>query len=447
MGRRDLQYKFDSTLQSLLGGWRGELLVAASGGVDSMVMTALCNGCRVDGLSFTVVHVNFSLRPGDCDLDEELARSSADRYGMKFLSHKVDTLEYCRKKGISIEMGARELRYDWFNALLEERGAGFVLVAHNLRDSAETLLLNLVRGTGLEGIRGMRPASGKVLRPMLRFDRSEIEEYAALHDIPFRQDLSNNDVSFARNRIRHNILPQMEAINPTAVRTLAEDMERFNQAAEVLDRLWEEKKNIICSPLENGVFCIDIDLLKSLPQPAYWLFRALEPYGFTSSQIKNIEKALDAQGGKVFMAPGHKLLTTGSQLRLYPLETQRDGDCEVVVTVFENHAGFDPRHPAPGQLYIDADSVCGEIECRPWKAGDAFTPLGMKGSKKLSDFFVDLKFDNEQKRQAKVLYAVGPDGKEQIVGVAGIRIDNRFRVKPSTSRIAMIQVRGSQPET
>ncbi len=428
-----MQEAFDRELGRLLDGRGGTLLLAVSGGADSMTMLHLALHSALKP-SFAVAHVNFSLREGDCDADEQLVRAVCGRHGIQFHTRKFDTRTYASQRGISIEMAARELRYSFFEELMQDCGYSRLLVAHNKGDNAETLMLNLLRGTGLRGLGGIREASGNVLRPMLIFSRPEIERYAAQQGIEYREDYTNADPSIARNRIRHCVFPEFEKINPSYLETLSRDMERFRQAEDVLDDLLIEKRRTLCHR-EGDAECISLELLQT-KHADYWLYRLLEPYGFSPAQIADILAASGGQSGKEFTGKGFRLLTGRGCLKVYPL---RIAEPALKVDTFPRPAGFDAKSCPAGCLWADADALQMPLKSRPWRHGDRFRPLGMKGSRLVSDFFTDLKLDLEQKDRARIVYFEDTQG-EHIVAVAPYRVDDRYRIGPRTARIAAISL-------
>lgn len=430
-----MQAAFDRELARLLGDWRGPLLLAVSGGVDSMVLLHLVRHSSL-GCPFAVAHVNFSLRPGDCDRDEALVRDTCDAAGIPFHTRKFDTRAYASEKGISIEMAARELRYGWFAGLMQEHGYGRLLVAHNQNDSAETMLLNLLRGTGLKGLCGIREVGGQVLRPMLSFSRAQIEAYAAAQGIAYREDATNSDVEIARNRLRHNVFPEFEKINPSFLNTFSEEAGRFAQAQAVLDELFEAKKAALCSR-DGDAQCISIKALESEPHSEYWLYRLLEPYGFTASQSASALEAIDSQSGKEFLSATHRLIRDREFFKIYPLKSA--SEYKLTVDTFPVQADFDPKSAPAGVLYADADTLPQALQCRPWRHGDRFTPLGMKGSRLVSDFFTDLKLDLEQKSRARIVFWEDAAG-EHIAAVAPWRIADRHKITSFTRRVAAIRL-------
>lgn len=436
-----MQREFDIALARLLGDWRGPLLLAVSGGADSMVMLHLMRHSSLN-LPFAVAHVNFMLRPGDCDRDEALVHDACATAGIPFHTKKFDTAAYAAEKGISIEMAARELRYGWFAELMDKHGYGRLLVAHNRNDSAETMLLNLLRGTGLRGVCGIREVNGTVLRPMLGFSRSEIEAFAAAHSIAYREDVTNRDVDIARNRLRHNVFPEFEKINPSFLNTFAAEAAHFSQAVGILDSLFEAKRAWLCNEC-NGAVCIDIDRLATEQHKEYWMYRILDPYGFSPSQIASALETVDGQSGKEFCSATHRLIRDREFFKIYPLSAGNDYKLEV--EVFSRTTGFDPKGAPTGVLYADADTLKMPLQVRPWHYGDRFTPLGMRGSRLVSDYFSDLKLDLEQKQRAGIVYWEDAAG-EHIAAVvsascpAACRIDDRHKIAPSTKRIASLRI-------
>lgn len=433
-----MQYAFDRQLEELLAKDAGRLLVAVSGGIDSMTLLYLCTHSSLD-LEISVAHMNFSLREGDCDLDQELVRQTAEEYGLPFYSKKVDTLAYAAEKGLSVEMAARELRYGWFRELMEQHSIEYLVVGHNLNDRAETMILNMLRGTGITGMHGMPAVSGTTIRPLLGFSREQIAEFAASHSIAFREDCTNSDTRFVRNSIRHDIFPKMAEINPSFLRTFEAEMDRFAQIGAILDGIWPAKEAEICSTVD-GILHIDAGKLAAETEKEYWLYRILAPYGFTSTQISDAASAIDAQSGKSFTVPGFKLLKSGKYFKLYP-DSDREFEGRIETEIFTPEAGFNPKVHDRDVLYADADTLSLPLYVRQWRKADRFWPLGAPGKQLVSDYFSDHKFDIEQKKRAGIICWRDNDG-EHIAGIAACRIDNRHRVTESTKRVIAIRFIG-----
>ena len=442
-----MQDRFDKALSRLTAGRPdGRVLLAVSGGIDSMTMADLFLHSALR-LPLAVAHVNFQLRGSESDGDEALVRRWCEKNGVPFLVKRVETGKHASERGLSVEMAARELRYDWFATLCREQGFAYLAVAHNLDDSAETLLLHLLRGTGMRGLAGIRedvPLPGaedvRLIRPLLDFTRREIESYAVRAGVEFHVDATNADTSIARNRIRHDIFPQLASINPSFLRTFQAEMKHFAQAQQLLDEVYEAGRKDFCSERE-GVLHIDIPTLQGKGQTDWWLYRILSDFGFNADQLAQIERSLDALSGKEFLSPTHRLVKDRRELRIYPLSGPGDGDltARLDVRTFSVPAGFDPKQKPEDVLFVDADLVRLPLSARPPREGDRFRPFGMhRGTKLLSDFFTDLKLDVEQKRREVVVTMQKENGDEVIVAILGRRIDDRFKVTAATRAVAVI---------
>jgi|GEM_PF-41113 len=289
------------------------ILLAVSGGIDSMCMAHLFEQSYYKNIA--VATVNFKLREGESDADEELVRLWAEERSIGFFSTSFETKEYAKERGISTQMAARDLRYSWFYSLMEEHSFDYLAIAHNLNDSVETFFLNSLRGTGVQGLCGIRRKSGKVIRPLLGITRDEIVGYVKAESIPFRDDMTNFESHYSRNRLRNLVFPEFEEINPSFLRTMERNMHNVESAADILDDLFEQKRATLFDK-ERGR--IDIDKLSAEKRPEYWLFLMLGEYGFNSLQIEQIRDALAGQSGKEFHSESHILLRDRQYLLLYP---------------------------------------------------------------------------------------------------------------------------------
>lgn len=444
-----MQDRFDRVLARLTGGRPGcRVLLAVSGGVDSMTMADLFRNSALR-LPFAVAHVNFQLRGADSDGDEALVRRWCEASGVPFFCKRVETDKHASGQGISIEMAARELRYAWFAELCRREGFSFLAVAHNLDDSAETLFLHLLRGTGMRGMSGIRedvplPGSGdvKLIRPVLGFTRKEIESHAVRAGVEFRVDSTNSDISIPRNRIRHEVFPQLARINPSFLHTIEWEMDQFGRMERLLDGVYEAGRADLCRE-SGGVLTIDIAALKGKAETGWWLYRLLEGCGFNADQLMRIERSLDALSGKEFISPTHRLVKDRRELRVYPLSLPGSPDLtdRLDVRTFALMPGFDPRQKPEDVLFVDAGKVRLPLSARPPREGDRFRPFGMqRGSRLLSDFFTDLKLDVEQKRREVVVTMQNENGDEVIVAILGRRIDDRFKITSATRTVAAISL-------
>ena len=447
-----MQDRFDKVLGRLTSGRPDcRILLAVSGGIDSMTMAGLFLNSALR-LSFAVAHFNFRLRGADSDGDEALVADWCRRNGIPFFRQEADTAAYAAAHGLSVEMAARRLRYDWFAQLCRDEGFTHLAVAHNLDDRAETLLLHLLRGTGERGLAGIRadvplPGSGdgpgrvRLIRPLLDFSRREIEAFALRAGVPFRIDATNADTAIPRNRIRHEVFPQLAAVNPAFLRTFGAEMKRFGQMEALLDEVFETGRGDLCVQEADGKCRIFIDRLLRRGNVSWWLYRLLDGCGFNAGQLEQIEASLEGQSGKTFLSPTHRLVKDRRELRVYPLSLPGSADLtdRLDVRTFAVFAGFDPQQKPDDVLFVDSDLVRMPLSARPPRAGDRFRPFGMhRGSKLLSDFFTDLKLDVAQKQREVVVTMQNENGDEVIVAILGRRIDDRFKITAATRTVAAI---------
>lgn len=423
---------FDKKLRLLLPSSekKPEVLLAVSGGVDSMTMATLF--AAVGRCGFAVAHMNFSLRGEDSDGDERFVADWCEASGIRFFRKRVDAASYAREHGISIEMAARDLRYAWFEELADEQDYDCIAVAHNLNDSVETMYLNLLRGTGLRGLCGIRAVNGRIIRPMLSFSRKEILEYAVASGLAFRTDSTNAQSEFSRNRLRNEVFPEFCKINPSFLNTAATEAERFSRIEGLLSDMLESRQGSLFF-YDEGVLNIDVEVLKKEKYGDYWLFRLLDGYGFNESQLKDILSSLDGRTGLRFRTPSHIAVKDRGFIKVYSL---LDGVLpEIVFEVREVPDGFNPAGAPANVQYLDADKVKLPLSVRKPCAGDRFRPLGMKGSKLVNDFLSGRKIDV----YGKSLQAVVCDATGAIVCIAPYRIDDRFKITAETRKLLEIK--------
>ena len=276
-----MQELFDIELRSLTAGVdHPSILVGVSGGMDSMCMANLFLHTTVP-CTFRIAHVNFSLRGVESDQDEDLVHDWCKQHGVPFYSTRVNAHEFAQEQSISTQMAARDLRYSWFLSLLEEHSMDFLAISHNLNDSVETLMINLLRGTGLRGLSGIRRSNGPIIRPLLFATRHDISDYVASNNVPFREDSTNKESQYYRNRIRNEVFPHFEIINPSFLQTINTSMARFSEISDVLEELYNSRKGTLYH-MKEGVLHIDIKALKAEKSINWWLFTILEGYGFNA---------------------------------------------------------------------------------------------------------------------------------------------------------------------
>jgi tRNA(Ile)-lysidine synthase len=293
-----------------------KILLAVSGGIDSMCMAHLF--ARIYYSNFAIATVNFSLRGEESDSDEDLVSEWAAERGVQFFSNTFDTKGYAKSMGISTQMAARDLRYNWFETLMTTHGFDYLAVAHNLNDSVETFFINILRGTGLQGLTGIRKKNGTTIRPLLGFSRREIAEFTKKENIPFREDSSNYESHYSRNRIRNMVFPEFEIINQSFLKTVERDMANVEAASDILEDLFKQKRN---SLIDDKSGRISIPALLKERRPDYWLFLLLDKYGFNPGQIEQIYDSLQGQPGKEFHSDSCLLLKDRDYLLIYPKGT------------------------------------------------------------------------------------------------------------------------------
>ena len=460
-----------------------KVLLAVSGGIDSMCMAEVFLN-KFGSDAFALAHCNFHLRGEESDGDEALVCNWARENGVKCHVAHFDTGSVAREQGVSIEMAARELRYGWFADLCAEYGYVAVSVAHNANDNAETLLLNLLRGTGLRGLRGMSPVSdlpvvmngGRLfpegrkpylIRPLLEVTRKQIEGYALAHRVRYREDSTNALSDYKRNRIRNEVFPIFEKINPSFVRTLNREMGYFAEASDIVDNYCDAQN--ISSIIRNetkDLLAVSVPGLLGYSNWKYLLYYILEPYGFNSATVASIENLLESDrtlSGKRFESATHELVVERTELCIRPLisdiidgsEDQNSESVMVVrapgiynfngcrwkVEVLERTPDMPLKQPE-GVLIADADKLRFPFVCRRWRQGDWLIPFGMKGKKKVSDMFADLKFTSVRKdRSVMIVDCRGQMAEQQhIAGILGVRMDDSYRVSPSTGTVIRLTI-------
>jgi len=417
------------------------ILLAVSGGIDSMVMLHLFSRTKSD---IVVAHCNFRLRGNESDLDEELVRNYSAAKDIPFIPVSFNTSKYAAEKGISIQMAARELRYEWFEKKKAEQKCSLVAVAHNLNDNIETLLINLTRGTGLTGLTGMKPSSGGIIRPLLFATRTRIEEYCNDYSIPYREDKSNAETKYIRNKIRHLIIPVLREINPSVEETLNETAIRFAGLDLILSAHIHDIRSQLSSEKGRSVV-FDSGKLSEYSGNKAMLFELFQPYGITEHLAGDLQKLIRARTGKQLFTSTHRILRNRYEIIVSPLGSNLND--HIHIESFEDLLNLPiirsisvdvadenfriSRNPLIAN--IDRDLISLPLTVRRWKKGDYFHPLGMAGRKKLSDYFVDRKYSRLQKEEKLILESAG-----KIVWIIGERLDDRFRVTMSTTTILTI---------
>ena len=418
------------------------VLMAVSGGIDSMVMAHLFIHT---GIIAGIAHCNFCLRGEESDLDEALVKEFAGENKIPFYSRRFATKDHAKNNGISIQMAAREMRYEWFEAVRKENKFDCIAIAHNLNDNIETLLINLIRGTGISGLTGMKSKSKRIIRPLLFATREKITEYCKTCNISYREDKSNSETKYTRNKIRHLVIPLLREINPSIEETLNQTAARLSGINEIVSEYTEGIRKLV-SVKKGKATIFYIDKLKELKPGEAVIFELFRPFGIADTTSENLIKIMDGRSGSQVFTTTHRIIKNRNELLVYRFETP--GNRYFIINNIENLSntphvvsaaviteltGFkipDDPHIA----CLDYEKVRFPLIIRKWERGDYFYPLGMKQRKKLSDYFVDRKFSLVKKEQALILESAG-----KIIWIIGERIDERSKVKGSTTKILKIQ--------
>jgi tRNA(Ile)-lysidine synthase len=421
-------------------------LLAVSGGADSVVMAELFH---MAGFQFGIAHVNFKLRAEESDRDELFVRNLAERFKVKIFVRHFETDKFARQNKLSIQVAARQLRYEWFNELVIKHGYDRIATAHHLDDQVETFLINLARGTGIAGLHGIPLRQGKIIRPMMFTGRREIEAYARANNIDFVQDSSNLSVKYTRNRIRLKVIPQLELVNPAFRQELIQTISHIRDAEIIYRQTVDQKRKEILHR-KGDEFIISADQFYSLKPLTTWAFELLSPFGFNQANIKDIIGMADAIPGKEVHSTTHRLIKDRDQFIIAPrgntgLETTfliTTEDLAKEAVKFPLNIGFETLHEIPAEYadpaitaYLDLDRLDFPLLIRKWKRGDFFYPMGMPQRKKLSDFFTDQKFSIVEKEKQWLICS----GKD-IAWVIGYRIDDRFKITSATRRVLKITI-------
>lgn len=414
------------------------VIVGLSGGMDSMTLIDVLLSL---GYNCMAVHCNFHLRGEESERDAAFVEQWCESAKVGLVSVDFDTYRYAAEHKISIEMAARELRYKWFEDIRKEHHADAIAVAHHRDDLAETVLLNLIRGTGIRGLSGISPKNNSIVRPLLGVSRDEIEAYVDERKLPFIFDSSNSDDAFVRNFLRLNVIPLLEKINPSVKNSIYRTAQHVGEARKIYDFYVENQKKAIFT--DNR---IDIDKLKTTLSPATMLFEILSPFGFNASVIEDICQCLDSIPGKVFYSNDYRLIKDRKDLILDKISDENFSQREYAIDKVSQEitdpirlkisflSGNITINKDARFLYADADKLSFPLTLRKWQPGDWFIPFGMKGRKKLSDFFTDRKFSLPDKENAWVLTS-----DEDIVWVVGERSDDRFKITESTENVLVME--------
>lgn len=456
----DLLKRFtDYIKQNHLFSAKDKLLLAVSGGVDSVVLCALCQQA---GYDFAVAHCNFQLRGEESNRDEQFVKSLADKYGVEYYVKTFDTRSIAQQQKKSIEETARHLRYEWFHEIINRQWsmvnaaadqpqshstfANYILTAHHADDTIETVLMNFFRGTGIKGLKGIQPKNGKVIRPLLFARRKELEQFAQDHQLAFVTDSTNFENEYTRNFFRNKVLPEVRAYYHAVDENILNNAQRFLEVEELYNEAIALHKKKLLVPKGNEVHIPALKWKQSTPLHTI-TWEISKEFGFTPHQVNEIIALLDSESGKYISSPTHRILKNRNWLIIAPLKAT---DSEyVLIEQWDNNvpcsaftiqlALEEPSHhtlqTTNNIAQLDAAEIKFPLLLRKWKAGDYFYPLGMKKKKKLSRFFIDNKLSRTEKENTWVI-----ESDKRILWVVGYRIDERFKLTGKTKTILTLSI-------
>lgn len=437
-----LQTFTDYIHQNLLFSPGQKILLAVSGGKDSVLMAHLFNDA---GIRFGIAHCNFGLRGAESQRDEHFVRTLAAVMQVPFHVKHFETKAYAAEHKISTQMAARDLRYHWFEEIRSTHGYDRIGVAHHQDDAIETVLLNLVRGTGIAGLHGILPKRDHLIRPLLFLSRKAIDELISLQQLEFVEDSSNLGNTYARNKIRLDVIPKLKEINPNLEQTFEHNIQRFTETEMVLQGVVAGLRVSLGINGQQG-FNIPLTEIAGLHPQRLLLVELLRPYHFTEAVLDEVLQSLTKQSGTSFYSHSHRITINREHLLLSPLsktgvhenriihrqDRQAQLDTSIITVSYPEQVFFErEQHMA----FVDEEQLIFPLVLREWQDGDRFMPLGMKNFKKLSDFFIDQKIPLPQKSEIPILI----NGNGEVVWVVGLRQDNRYKVTATTKKVVIFE--------
>ncbi|TRZ42551.1 tRNA lysidine(34) synthetase TilS [Robertkochia solimangrovi] len=422
---------------------KSKILLAVSGGIDSIVLFHLCKALSLD---FSVAHCNFKLRGKESDEDAIFVKELAARNNIDVYIKEFDTSGYVEDHKVSVQMAARELRYAWFYDLLDSKSLDFLITAHHADDNLETFLINLSRKTGLDGLSGIPEQNDRILRPLLPFSREALLNFAKEEGIVWREDRTNSDTKYLRNRIRHNIIPELRKLNPAFMSNVNATFKNLQGSAAIIDNHIDTiKRSLFVS--EGDGFRIELAALKTLEPRGAYFFELFSEFGFT--EWNDLEHLPEAQTGKILYSATHRIFKDRDDLILEPLdhvESRKFSDDYFIESgikeiEFPLHLSFEevPELSSTNRnaIVVDAARLNFPLRLRKWREGDYFYPFGLKGKKKLSKFLKDEKFSLADKEAQWIL----TNANGEVIWVIGKRADDRFKVTETTRKLMRIKYR------
>ncbi len=454
----------DYILEKNLFQSRDHLLVAVSGGVDSVVLTDLCYKA---GYKFSIAHCNFQLRDEESERDEELVRSLSEKYKVDFFIKKFTTKDYAAAQKVSVQVAARELRYQWFEELMKQADnrqpttgdrqlakdnqLAYLLTAHHADDNIETVLMNFLKGTGIKGLHGILPKQNKIIRPLLFAKKEELLLYAKENDLIYAEDSSNSTDKYTRNYFRNQLIPSLEKVFPQVQDNLIHNVERFKEIETLYRQIIQIHKKRLLEYKGNEVHIPVLKLQKSKPLQTI-IYEIINEYNFTPHQAQDVLHLLISESGRYVSSPTHTIFKNRKWLIITPKKTTEaatilihENDTKIE---FENGIIYIKRYINDGSkpaaastsATLDYSKISFPLLLRKWKSGDYFYPLGMQnlpagggGKKKLSKFFIDKKIAVTDKEKIWVI-----ESNRKIIWIINMRIDDRFKITDQTKNILFI---------
>ena len=418
-----------------------KLLIAISGGVDSVVLTHLLHQLNFD---ISLAHCNFQLRGKESDKDEEFVKNLGKKLGINTYVTRFNTNEYAADNKLSTQLAARELRYNWFDKLSKEYSFEHLLTAHHADDNLETFLINLTRGTGLEGLTGIPPINGNIVRPLLVFSREEILNYAKQNNIEWREDESNSETKYLRNKIRHQVTPILKELNASVLKNFNKTIDHLKESQQIIDDKIEDITHEIISK-EGDLLKINIEKLLKLSNPKAYLYQLLKPYEFR--EWNDVHNLIYAQSGKQILTKNYTLLKDRDFLLLLRT-SEKSSIKEEVYTIREENKEItvpirlllkrvqEKTDTNQKSIYVDNELLSYPLKLRRWNSGDFFYPTGMLGKKKISKYFKDEKISIINKNKIWLLCS----SKNEIIWIIGKRQDRRFLPTEKTTKLLQISI-------
>ena len=420
-----------------------KILAAVSGGMDSVLMVHLL---KAAGFNFGIAHCNFQLRGDESIRDQAFCNHLAEKLSAPFHVINFDTAKYAADKKISVQMAARQLRYQWFEEVRQQSGYDLIALAHHQNDAIETILLNLTRGTGIAGIHGILPKNNMLVRPLLFLNREEINAIVAENPIAYVEDNSNASTKYARNKIRLEVIPKLKELNPVLEQTFEKNLQRVRELEVLLENQVAQLKSTLFE-LHGEEVHISLAEIKKLEPKRLLLFKLLQEYNVNETIVDDLIESLDKHPGRVFETSGYtmvldrgKLIIAGNRHSHFAEKRIDVNDREINYGNYRLSILHDDSplivKDNPMAVSIDSDLLIYPLTVRPWLQGDSFYPLGMKGSKKVSDFFVGEKIPLHKKKEIPLLV----NGNGEIVWIGGHRPDERYKVSGKTKKVTIFEL-------